>query len=527
MSIIPCVTWVRRGKAKSKPEKLQIAKEDLQRIIQETEERLEDEEEASDGENTENAEPEETALSNDVDDDVAKALAFAKQIKGESKKQSGGGGGDDVSSRYNMDNYDKEDDDWTNPLKGIGGLSMYASNEDDPFISEKNEEDSDEEDFEIKTTDNLLIAARAESEFCSMETHVYNTELDNFYVHHDTLLSTFPLTIEWMDYDLRDGNIGNFVAVGTMDPTIDIWDLDLVDSLEPLAVLGDVMLKKKKKKGIMGHKDAVLDLSWNTNARHVLASASADNTVGLWDLTEGRMSMVLKQHKDKVQCVKWHPVEEHILLSGSFDKSVKMFDCRTPDSGHKTWNMNGEIEKVLWNQFSPINFFASIDNGNVFYMDSRSDKPVYTLSAHTESVTGLCLSCEDSRMLVTSSVDRTVKVWDISDNKPSLIHSQDLKLGQIHSMSSCPDAPYVVAIGGEKNLKVWDLRDIKDVLRHFCPSEVTADDTSQQEEASVTDDMNVAMETENDVAMETESAVQASGEKKKKKKKKKKPKNNK
>jgi periodic tryptophan protein 1 len=39
---------------------------------------------------------------------------------------------------------------------------------------------------------------------------------------------------------------GNFVAIATMDPTIDIWDVDLVESLEPLATLGQKVSKKKK-----------------------------------------------------------------------------------------------------------------------------------------------------------------------------------------------------------------------------------------------------------------------------------------
>ena len=43
--------------------------------------------------------------------------------------------------------------------------------------------------------------------------------------------------------------LGNFVAVGTMEPHIDIWDLDLVDTLEPVASLGKRKKKKLKKVG--------------------------------------------------------------------------------------------------------------------------------------------------------------------------------------------------------------------------------------------------------------------------------------
>ena len=80
---------------------------------------------------------------------------------------------------------------------------------------------------------------------------------------------------------------GNYVAIGTMLPAIEIWDLDLLDAVEPAAVLGDMMAaasqpskaSKKKKKGKSGaapaaeaetiteaadtHTGAVMALAWN------------------------------------------------------------------------------------------------------------------------------------------------------------------------------------------------------------------------------------------------------------------------
>ncbi len=47
--------------------------------------------------------------------------------------------------------------------------------------------------------------------------------------------------------------MGSFVAVGTFHPAIEIWNLDVIDSLEPAATLGGLKegagAKKKGKKG--------------------------------------------------------------------------------------------------------------------------------------------------------------------------------------------------------------------------------------------------------------------------------------
>jgi len=146
---------------------------------------------------------------------------------------------------------------------GIKSLAYHESNAEDPYITLKEDEDDDEEreELQIMATDNLILAARIEDEIAHLEVYVYEDSADNLYVHHDIMLPAIPLAVEWLDFAVgKEGSpdtSSNFVAVGTMDPDIEIWDLDIVDCMYPNAILGqgaetasetDKLKKKKKKK---------------------------------------------------------------------------------------------------------------------------------------------------------------------------------------------------------------------------------------------------------------------------------------
>jgi len=460
INFIPCLTWVKRGVAKPDPERVKLTSEELTAVINQTKKDLTDLENESEKENQINDEPSNSENSLSV------------KVEKESSREKSE---EEIAAEYGLDDYDEEEEtEGEARLLGLGDLTAYADPKDDPYLSimDKNigdEDEEDEEDFKIRGTDNLILVGHVEGDSSTLEVWVYNDVEDALYIHHDILLPSFPLALEWLSFDPESDTRGNLVAVGTMQPVIEVWDLDLVDCLEPAFKLGR---KAKKKKGIpgVGHKDAVLALSWNTNCDHVLASGSVDQTVLLWDLTSQSVASKISSHKEKVQSIAFHPLEGHTLLSGCCDNIVRVFDCRTVDQ-HKKWTVNGEVERVIWDHFNPYCCLVSTDKGQVQYIDVRKDSdPVWTLSAHSEAVTGLTMSTQCPGCICTVSQDKVLKVWDIAGESPQFVCERDVKLGQLQTMGACPDAPFVVCMGGDKsgdNMKVLDVRESAQVRARF------------------------------------------------------------
>ncbi|CAF5200597.1 unnamed protein product, partial [Rotaria magnacalcarata] len=188
----------------------------------------------------------------------------------------------DVEKRQEKD--DQEDDENDIFIPGVGPIAMHASNRDDPLLEIKDDgEDSDAEDYFIRPDDNLIVAAHVEDDTSSLEVYIYNDKEGYLYVHHDILMLHMPLCLTWLDYDTNNSNTVNYVAVGSMEGAIEIFDVDLVDQMEPMHTFAKKSQKKKSKssknsskkanKSSEGHDAAVLDLTWNKLVRQIFASS--------------------------------------------------------------------------------------------------------------------------------------------------------------------------------------------------------------------------------------------------------------
>lgn len=400
----------------------------------------------------------------------------------------------------------------------IKSLVYHKPGEKDPYLQLPDEdEDEEKEDLQILPTDNLLLAGKVEDEVAHLEVYVYEDEADNLYVHHDIMLPAIPLCLEWLDLPVGRGSegrtTGNFVAVGTMDPDIEIWDLDVVDCMYPNAILGqggaeendDKPGKKKKKKKSKKanseyHVDSVLALAANRQHRNLLASGSADQTVKLWDLSTTKCAHSYMHHQDKVCALDWHPKESTVLLSGSYDRTIVAADMRAPEAKAARWGVESDVENLRWDIHDPNFFYVTTDGGMVYRYDVRNapatpqeSKPVWTLQAHDSSVSSFDINPTIPGFLVTGSTDKQVKLWNVQDNKPSMVVSRKLDVGKVFSTTFAPDpeVSFRLAVAGSKGtVQIWDTSTNALVRRTFAGRlpETAGDGEVQERTVGLNDD---------------------------------------
>ncbi|OAA73154.1 transducin family protein [Cordyceps fumosorosea ARSEF 2679] len=495
MSIITAAQWVPRGFAAPFPQKYTLDEAEYERIAELAKLQLDDAEEDL-----------KEAQEKEGDDDHMADKAHAKGGKKSSKSETNYNDDEDLKE-YDLDNYDDDEDDKvTEDVQGLSmfgnmkSLAYYEDNKDDPYITLQDGDDEEAEDVQILATDNLILSAKVEDEMAHLEVYVYEDASDNLYVHHDIMLPAIPLAVEWIDMPVSNNGSsaagadarGNSVAVATMDPDIEIWDLDTIDCMYPNAILGPgaanadpsvVKPKKKKSKASKAndsyHVDAVLALAANRKHRNLLASASADKTVKLWDLHTAKCAASYAHHTDKVCSLAWHAAEPTVLLTGSYDRTVVAADMRAPDAKAPRWGVESDVESVRWNPHDANYFFVATEGGAVHYYDARAapatpadSKSVWTLQAHDESVSAFDVNPIIPGFIATGSTDRTVKLWNVKDGAgPSMVVSRNLDVGKVFAATFAPDAEvsFRLAVAGSGgSMHVWDTSTNPSVRKAFA-----------------------------------------------------------
>ncbi|KAM3877738.1 F-box-like/WD repeat-containing protein ebi [Diretmus argenteus] len=132
---------------------------------------------------------------------------------------------------------------------------------------------------------------------------------------------------------------GNLLASCSDDMTLKIWSMKQDSCVHDL----------------QAHSKEIYTIKWsptgpgtnNPSANLMLASASFDSTVRLWDVERGICIHTLTKHQEPVYSVAFSPDGRH-LASGSFDKCVHIWNTQTGALVH-SYRGTGGIFEVCWN----------------------------------------------------------------------------------------------------------------------------------------------------------------------------------
>lgn len=362
------------------------------------------------------------------------------------------------------------------PLLQMGRESVLQGVESD--------DDSELDDITFRETDLVFVCGRSGEE-PSLELYVYDDPKSNIYLHHDAPLISPPVSTAW----LTDGS-ASMCAVSSLKPFVEIWNLDDMNSADPILLLGGCVASENNARKTIkahmlkpeSHRDAVCCVRWNTLMSHILATASADATVKFWDLHSGDCS-VTSRESDRVQSIDWHPADASILATGTFNGQLTIRDGRLDAASNAVaaWNAGtgGAVECVKWHPASAgsgsgaVNtLLVSTSAGQLAAVDPRlgsNSAPIWSLAMHGGD------TCFDvsrhAPLLAAGGKDNQVSVWELlgpagSHGPPRLLGASDMGIGAAFSVAFHPNVPTVVGACGTAGIPLVYALDViaKDVF---------------------------------------------------------------
>ncbi|KAL7665945.1 F-box domain-containing protein [[Candida] zeylanoides] len=232
-----------------------------------------------------------------------------------------------------------------------------------------------------------------------------------------------------------------------------------------------------------GHDDAVVSVDF---CNKTIVSGSADHTVKVWHV-DSRTCYTLRGHTDWVNSVKIHP-SSNTVFSASDDTTIRMWDlennqCLRVFGGIENNGHIGQVQCVIpliYKDKMDFDQNGDSDNDVVEELNSNpSTRSGGVTTTHDGDAAPTTEVINDTQLpdnphypthLLSSSLDNTIKLWEVKSGK--CIRTQFGHIEGVWSISS--DTFRIISGAHDRLIKVWDLQSGKCLHTFGNSSSVTS-----------------------------------------------------
>ncbi|KIL69868.1 hypothetical protein M378DRAFT_157107 [Amanita muscaria Koide BX008] len=223
---------------------------------------------------------------------------------------------------------------------------------------------------------------------------------------------------------------------------------------------------------LTGHRAAVTRVAFHPQYS-ILASASEDATVKIWDWETGEFERTLKGHTKSVVDVDFDH-KGHLLVTCSNDLFIKIWDSQNDWKNTKTFP--GHEHSVSTVRFMPgdQHIVSASRDKTIRIFDVASTHLIRTIAGHTEWVR-FAVPSDDGKYIISGSKDQTVRLWDAQTGEQKMEmrgHENDVEVvifapiaaySAIRDLAGIPNiakdkrpALYAASGARDKTIKIWD-----------------------------------------------------------------------
>jgi len=205
------------------------------------------------------------------------------------------------------------------------------------------------------------------------------------------------------------------------------------------------------------HSGGVLSLAYSQNGKWLASSGYTDNSIRIWDAKTGEELWSIENAHDKeIWSISFSP-DDRLIASASFDQTVKIWDTETQSMVGVALNHDVEVYNVIFaNQGSEILVAGYSPNILRWDIAGLTAETVPTVvSGHAAAVNLLASNSKYPNLFASTSDDKTILLWNVDNEE----HTPPV-LGMNESMEAVafrPGGDWMASATNNNTVVLWQL----------------------------------------------------------------------